>query len=500
MKPNAGVKWLAAIVSAMMAVLMAEGAGRLVDGFVLGSLALRPRIETAAPAAPNRPDRRHVAAVRLADGVEPGWYELSPQREPLQPLTAEQQARLDRYPTDPQGAFFVWNPNYLTTQLCNGNRVGSLGILDDFFVFDPVEPGPYPIYRQLAHFGPPGTFFSNAFGWRGPELTLAKPPQTVRLAFVGASTTVSSFGASFSHPELIAHWLNLWGAQQRPAIRFEAINAGRMGIDSNSIAAIVRQEVVSLAPDMVIYYEGANQFSPGKALKLPATLPPSPRSTFPTRWQLEDYSVLARRALTASQLIRNGDGAETRKPDYGTVWPGDVNEQAPDVSRGNLPIDLDIVVRNFDAMRAELAASGSEFAVSSFIWMVYPGMVLDLRSHLNLYRYLNDSYWPASYAHLRRMADFQNRVFVRYAKLHGLEFLDVAKGFPQDPDLFNDAIHMSEDGLRLQAWHYLQILVPIVQARISSGRWPAASRPAALDPFLPKPRLMSREQLMAPCK
>lgn len=497
---SAGTKWLAAIVSATLAILIAEGAARLIDGFVLGSVALRPRIEVAAPVAPERPDRKYAAEVPLAEGVEPGWYELLPQREPLQPLTAEQQARLDRYPTDPQGAFFVWNPNYLTTQLCMGNRVGSLGILADFFVFDPVEPGPYPIYRQLAHYGPPGTFYSNAFGWRGPELALTKPPQTIRLAFVGASTTVSAFGYSFSHPEMIAHWLNLWGAQQRPPVRFEVINAGRMGIDSNSIAAIVRQEVLPLAPEMVVYYEGANQFAPGKAMKMPPALPPSPRSTFPTRWRLEDYSVLVRRVLAATLIIRAGDGAETPKPDYPTVWPDDVNEQAPDVSQVPLPMDLDAVLVNFDAMRTALAASDSELAVSSFTWMVYPGMVLDLRRHLNLYRYLNDSHWPATYAHLRRMADFQNRVFEGYAKLRGVEYLDVDESFPRDPDLFSDAIHMTEEGLRLQAWRYLQELIPVVRARIDSGRWPLASRPPG--PNLPQqtPRLMSREQLMAQCK
>lgn len=452
------------------------------------------------PAAPDRPDRRHAGGVKLAAGVEPGWYEQSPERAPLQPLTAEQQARLDRYPTDPQGAFFVWNPNYLTTQLCLGNRTGSLGILDEFYVFEPLEPGPYPIYRQMAHYGPPGTFYSNAFGYRGAEFTRVKPPQTIRIAFVGASTTVSAFGLSFSHPELIGHWLNLWGARQNPAVRFETINAGRMGIDSNSIAAVVRQELIPLAPDMVVYYEGANQFAPGKTLKMPATIPPSPRSTFPTRWQLEDYSVLVRRVLAAAQIIRAGDGAETPKPDYPTVWPADVNEQAPDVSKRPLPMDLDAVIDNLDSMRTALAASGSELAVSSFIWMVYPGMVLDLRRHLNMYRYLNDSYWPASYAHLRRMADFQNRVFEAYAKLRGLVFLDVASGFPRDPDLFGDAIHMNAEGLRLQAWRYLQDLIPVIQDRLDARRWPSAARATVPDFPNQTPRLMTRAQLMARCQ
>ena len=43
-------------------------------------------------------------------------------------------------------------------------------------------------------------------------------------------------------------------------MRFEVLNAARESIGSTGIASIVRQEVVPTRPDLVVYYEGGNQF------------------------------------------------------------------------------------------------------------------------------------------------------------------------------------------------------------------------------------------------
>ena len=378
--------------------------------------------------------------------------------------------------------------------------MGSLGILSDFYVFDPVAPGQYPIYRHLPHVSPPAWFVTHGCGGRGRVLTREQPSNACRIAFVGASTTVDGFALTLSHPEFVGFWLHRWAASRRLPYTFEVINAGRTGIDSSSIAALVRQEILAVDPDLVLYYEGANQFAPGKAMRLPATLAAKPTMTFRKRTRAEDYSALVLRLLNLVSLVRGGDGAEPRKPSYPTIWPKDVDERNPDVTKVPLPMDMDRVLANFDVMRMSLQSAGSELALSSFIWMVYPGMVLALDRHLTLYRFLNDTYWPATYAHLRRMADFQNRLFENYARRHDLAFTDVASVFPRDPDLFGDAIHMTEDGLRLQAWIYLQQLVPIIRARLQSHRWP---RPAAAAGSLPRvdytPHLISKESIVAQC-
>ena len=48
---------------------------------------------------------------------------------------------------------------------------------------------------------------------------------------------------------------------------------------------------------------------------------------------------------------------------------------------------------------------------------------------LTLYEYLNRGYWPVTYAEIRRLADFQNRVFANYARVHRLPFIDIASEY-----------------------------------------------------------------------
>jgi hypothetical protein len=115
-------------------------------------------------------------------------------------------------------------------------------------------------------------------------------------------------------------------------------------------------------------------------------------------------------------------------------------------------------------------------------------------------RYLNDTYWPITYAHMRRTADFQNRVFENYARRDGLVFFDVAKDFPRDPDPFSDAIHMMPDGLRLQAWIYLQRIVPVIESRLSSRRWPRPARASSSTEWATShPPVVTRAELLASC-
>jgi hypothetical protein len=90
--------------------------------------------------------------------------------------------------------------------------------------------------------------------------------------------------------------------------------------------------------------------------------------------------------------------------------------------------------------------------------------------------------WPLRYADIRRLSDFQNRVFRNYAASRKIPFLDVASEIPQDPDLFIDAIHMTEVGERVKAWIVFQQLVPIIRRLIESGQLPHRNDAAHLPP------------------
>ena len=129
-------------------------------------------------------------------------------------------------------------------------------------------------------------------------------------------------------------------------------------------------------------------------------------------------------------------------------------------------------------------------------------MKLDLRLNRNIYDFLNRTYWPIPYAHMRRMADLQNRVFENYARARGLPFVDLAAEFPLDPNLFGDAIHMRPWGLRLQAWIYLQHLISLIESRVAAGRLPQPMQhPRTTHPAFdqPSPRFVTPDELRAGC-
>jgi hypothetical protein len=70
-------------------------------------------------------------------------------------------------------------------------------------------------------------------------------------------------------------------------------------------------------------------------------------------------------------------------------------------------------------------------------------------------------------------------VFAKYARVHNLDFIDVARHTPFDPDLFVDAIHTTYGGERIRAWVFFQLLVPIVEAHLKSAAWPRKVTPSS---------------------
>ena len=68
-----------------------------------------------------------------------------------------------------------------------------------------------------------------------------------------AAIRMQQFGVQFYQASLTASDID-------KLVRFEVLNAGRESIISTDTAAIVRTEVLPLKPDLVVYYEGGNQF------------------------------------------------------------------------------------------------------------------------------------------------------------------------------------------------------------------------------------------------
>lgn len=484
-----GANALLVAASLVLSIVVGEGATRLIDGL--------PLLTDWLPADVDRDVvQAHVDEIPRAAGIDRAWFFVEPRplanrREP--PAEWARIAReiqeapfYSRTAFRPWDYFKAWNSTLLPAACVDPFFKSSPGHV---YAHRPVDGALTPRYRFLPNATTPFHLVTNELGWRGPPVAFRRAEKVVRIVFVGASTTVDNHYVPFSHPELVGHWLNLWASARGLGVRFETLNAGRESAVSMDIAAVVEKEVAPLRPDLVIYLEGMNQFEPGSVVpQLPAA-PPALRADgqsaqhFATLMQDAAHrSALVRRLRVALGVMNPGHGGEWPKPDYRLVWPAGLSESDPDLARGDLPVSLSIILRDLDRMRASLARIGADFAISSFKWMVHDGMVLDPVRHKAVIEHLNVAYFPFRYRDMERLAVFQNRVLAKYARTHGLLFLDQAAAIPDDPDLFVDAVHLNYGGVRLRAWSLVQMLLPIIEARLAAGAWPSPLPPVTEPP------------------
>lgn len=470
------------VAATIVSLAFAELAVRSVDGFRLTSWRLIRATPAASAPQTARIDNteEYARAIPLAPGMVAEWFGLSPEPvkpNPQSPVLAEAVRRFAESGAAQDG-FRLFNWRYASDLLCEDVRFRSFpGFL---FVFDGLESSDRPGFRFPRDVTTPSGLITNQFGWRGPPIELAKPARTIRIAFVGASTTINAHDYPFSYPELTGFWLTKWAEASRLDVRIEIINAGREGLGSSDIAAVVRDELLPLQPDLVVYYEGSNQFTPDGTVRF-TNLFRFKREILAWLQRRADHSALARRMATFVRLTSAG----LSNTDYQSAWPADLDENNPPIRRAYMPSNLSTIMRDLDETEARLRLVGSELVPSSFFWLVYDGMQLNPRRDRAIADYLQTQFYPYRYAELARVAAFQNRLLQKFAEARGLPFIDVAGRMPRDPNLFDDPIHATYPGVRLHAWIAAQDLAVVLARRIAAGRLPRPARaaPAAHPAF-----------------
>jgi hypothetical protein len=464
------IRAFALAVALVASLTAAEIALRIVDS--------RATPTAATPVSSAAAAQHYVEQLPVADGVRREWFARTPDPVPRPPLTPDL-AALAAHVTAPgvgPEVFKQWNTRFIQERVCSGDAFFQK--FPGFaFAFVPDEATPHPPYRYLSNITTPYGLVTNRFGFRGRDIAADKPPGVIRIAVIGASTAVGSHSQPFSYPEFLEPWLTVWARQYVPGVRVEIVNAGREGISTTDIAAIVKHELMPLEPDVIVYHHGTNAFSfrdmmddAGRTAVVPSEISAKSRVPGADRFQL------MRRLDIAVRRFGYGAGAEPRKPAYRLKWPAGVDEHDPNPDAAALPLQLPQAVRDLDAIAHAASDGGARLVMTSFIWMVDDGLVVDPVDRAEFYRVLNLQQWPARYADIRRMADFYNRTLQAYARSRGVPFVDVAAVFPRDIALFGDPVHTTLDGDRLRAWLLFQGLVPILRDELTSRRLPRPDR------------------------
>ena len=122
-----------------------------------------------------------------------------------------------------------------------------------------IEPEGRLGYRQrpnaVLHYFNGTTASSNALAYRGPEVSIARPPGTVRIILLGGSTT---HGYGVNDDQTIDAYMRTLLPEHYPGRRFEVVNLALDGYDSYQILERLQSDGLPLQPSIVILNTGIN--------------------------------------------------------------------------------------------------------------------------------------------------------------------------------------------------------------------------------------------------
>jgi lysophospholipase L1-like esterase len=172
-------------------------------------------------------------------------------------------------------------------------RYGTHATVEEYYRTDPKLGLRVPIANTAK-----GHISINSLGFRGPEIALPKPAGTVRLAFLGASTTWC--GEVSSNEHVWPHIVTASVAAAFPQAKFDYVNGGVPGYTVASSMKNLLLRVAPLQPDVIVIYEGLNDLS-GElrevAVRQGVTSDPKPQQlSWPSRysllWNLAEKNLL----------------------------------------------------------------------------------------------------------------------------------------------------------------------------------------------------------------
>lgn len=133
-------------------------------------------------------------------------------------------------------------------------KYGDMWGVEETYEVDPESGLRIPIKNSTI-----GPIIINSLGFRSPEIVVPKPQGTLRLAFLGGSTTYCAevSGNDKTWPDLV------WRALQArwPDAHIDYANAGVPGYTIDTMRQTLEHRVKPLNPDVIIIYESTNDLT-----------------------------------------------------------------------------------------------------------------------------------------------------------------------------------------------------------------------------------------------
>lgn len=317
----------------------------------------------------------------------------------------------------------------------------------------------YGLAPNLDYFG---WFKINSLGFRGREFNIEKTPGVLRVVCLGGSTTfdIGSVGKAAPWPEVLE-------AQLRKSLGAQAVEVLNLGIPgSNSLDSLIdlQTRALDLKPDLIIVYQGHNDFVYSFPSKPNPDLYPQedlPRPAF-KRW-LTRHSVLYSKiegkiGSRLSGLL--GIEASSAKSD-----PGLVDES---LERG---------LANFSGNLKSIAA----VTRANGIPLVLPQVVLPFQetadAECSLCAGLRPLFGNLEAARINSMFGRYDQVLQELAaEGAGVFHVPTQDFIPSEKRYYHDPIHFGPEGSQLMGEKLAEVLLPILEQQKAASAATASTR------------------------
>ena len=372
-----------------------------------------------------RPCGRHGDGRRLANRVRPWVYSMSSTHPTQQNTPAAPRYLVALIVVTLVAIVVILLAAEVVVRVRQTILYGSAARLEDAYIDDPKLDLRVPV----ANFSS-GRISVNSLGFRGPEIAMPKPAGTVRIAFLGASTTWCSevSGNDFVWPHLVTASLS----KTFPGTRFDYVNGGVSGYTIQLIKKNLQYRVAPLQPDVIVIYEAANDLSiEVRELALKRGIIENTRvevTSWPSRYSVLWYLVEKNlRLLDSQRAVRSYRGLLEVDPNtIGTNYRAGLTELVLAAQRTAKVVAVAtfaIQPRREQSPEEQMRASSSALFYMPF---VTPGTIISLYDH-------------------------QNEIIREVARKTGAMLIEGEQDIPGDAAHFADSIHFTDVGSQVMA-------------------------------------------------
>lgn len=324
-------------------------------------------------------------------------------------------------------------------------KYGTAKTVDDFYTVDAIAGLRVPIAGMTS-----GRITVNRLGFRGPEITVPKPPGVVRIAFLGSSTTWC--GEVSSNEKVWPHMVTSALQEVFPGARFDYVNGGVPGYTLAASLKNLEYRVGPLEPDVIVIYEATNDLS-GEMRELAHAAHLIPHTKFVERSWLETHSLLLHLVvknlaiLRAQQAARENHGRLKIDPSQiGAEFRKELTALV-EAARRRAKV-VAVVTSSTQLRRGQSGEDQLQAAVSALFYMPF----------------MSPSGLIEAYARY-------NEIIREVATHTGVLLIDGEDTIPGDSVHFNDTVHFTDAGSERMATRVTKALAeaPVFRRLVEHG-------------------------------